>query len=377
MTHTMWKVICRPGIAVLVTVTIWTPMATCSDTGMTKELTQVRELAKRGSIRDEIALAGVYFAGKGVAQDSKMAAYWYEKAAGHGSPEAQNQIGYFYETGTGVTPDVSRALHWYQLAAATGFAPAKVNLAIAYLHGSGVAKNEELAMQLLTQAFQGGNGTAATYLGDISYFGIGVKEDKIAGERWFEQGLKLHDPLAAFNLGSLYSVTEDHSHDLAKAAGLLRLAADAGYVPAMHSLGLLLVNHSELKQEPQQSRDLLETAAKAGSWKSSIVLGILAREGRGEPADYKAAYFHFRLALLQGHAEASHVIKRDTDALGAKISDEDRQTAATAANTWFERQPFTLAFVFKDSNRGDFPAAALASASDGSFAGQLLPLSSS
>jgi hypothetical protein len=93
--------------------------------------------------------------------------------------------------------------------------------------------------------------------------------------------------------------------------------------------------------------------------------------------DYKSAYFHFRLALLQGRTEASHVIKRDTDALAAKITDEERRTAITAANAWFEHQPLTLAFVFKDSNRGDFPAAALASASDGSFAGQLLPLSSS
>ena len=70
----------------------------------------------KGSIRDEIVLAGDYFTGSGVERDPKMAAYWYEKAAGHGSPEAQNQIGYFYQAGIGVTRDSKRAFHWYQLA---------------------------------------------------------------------------------------------------------------------------------------------------------------------------------------------------------------------------------------------------------------------
>ena len=120
--------------------------------------------------------------------------------------------------------------------------------------GSAYAQDGELAVRLLNQAFQAGNGTAATYLGHLYYFGIAVKQDKVVAEKWFESGLKLHDPLAAYDLGSFYSIHPDHPHDLPKAADLLRAAADAGYVPAMHSLGLLLVNHPELKQSPGQSR---------------------------------------------------------------------------------------------------------------------------
>ena len=250
-------------------------------------------------------------------------------------------------------------------------------MAIVYLHGTGVSKNGDLAVQLLTQAFQEGNGTAATYLGDFYYFGVAVKEDKIVAERWFESALKLHDPLAAYNLGSLYSVNAEHPHDIPKAAELLRQAADAGYVPAMHSLGLLLVNHPELKQGPQQSRTLLDMAANAGSWKSSIVLGILARDGRGVPADNKAAYLHFRVAVLQGGAEANRIVKRDIDILAAKIGAEECKTEDSAANEWFEHHPLALAFVYKDGTKRDFPAAALTYSTDGSFAGQLVPLASS
>lgn len=380
MTHTMWKAFCRFGISALLGIfPFWAAMPVrAADTGAAEDLTHVRMLAEQGSIHDEIALAADYFTGTGVTQDSKKAAYWYEKAAGHGSPEAQNQIGYFYQAGIGVSPDSKRALHWYQLSASSGCAAAKVNLAIAYLNGLSVQKNTDLAVRLLTQAFQDGNGTAATYLGLLSYFGKAMKEDKVAGERWFESGLKLHDPLAAFNLGSLYSVYADHPRDLLKAADLLHQAADAGYVPAMHSLGLLLVNHPELKQDPQQSRTLLETAANAGSWKSSIVLGILARDGRGVPVDDKTAYFHFRVAVLQGGEEANRVIKRNMDTLGAKISAEERRAAISAANAWFEHHSLAFAFVYKDRvSKSGFPAAAMVAAPDGSFAGQLVPLSSS
>jgi TPR repeat protein len=237
----------------------------CANPTDPEDLTTVRARAEQGSVFHEILLAGDYFTGNGVAQDPKMAAYWYERAAGHGSPEAQNQIGYFYQAGIGVSKDPKRAIHWYQLSAASGFAKAKVNLGVAYLRGIGVPKNEDLAVRLFNQAFQAGNGTAATYLGLLYYFGIAVNQDRVAAEKWFESGLKLHDTLAAYDLGSMYSINPDHPHDLPKAAGLLRQAVDGGYVPAMHYLGLRPVNTPELKQDPRDSRITLQTAAKAGS----------------------------------------------------------------------------------------------------------------
>jgi hypothetical protein len=104
----------------------------------------------------------------------------------------------------------------------------------------------------------------------------------------------------------------------------------------------------------------------------------LARDGRGTPVDYRAAYFHFRFALLQGKEEADHLIKRDMNALGTKLSDQERQVAMAAAEEWFEHHSLKFAFLYKNgASPNNFPAAALTFASDGSFAGQLLPLSSS
>jgi hypothetical protein len=372
---TTWTTVRRSAISTLpLAFALWTATPVYADSEGAADLTSVRAHAEQGSVLDEILLAGDYFTGTGVAQDLKMAAYWYERAAGHGSPEAQNQIGYFYQAGIGVPKDSSRAVHWYQLSAASGFAKAKVNLAVAYLRGLGVQQNNEQALRLFNQAFQAGNGTAATYLGLLYYFGIAVKQDRAAAEKWFESGLKLHDPLAAYDLGSMYSISADHPHDLPKAAALLRQAADGGYVPAMHSLGLLLVNHPEVKPAtPQEIRTLLETAANAGSWKSSIVLGILARDGRGTPVDYKTAYYHFRVALLQGREDAEKIIKKDIDIMAARISAEESQTAVSAANAWFEHHSLPLIYVNREGTpRHDFPMVGIALTPDGS-AGQLLP----
>ena len=375
MTYSTWTIIRRSGISVLtLAFALWAAMPVYSYPTAAADITTVREHAEQGSVLDEIVLAGDYFTGSGVAQDPKMAAYWYEKAAGHGSPEAQNQIGYFYQAGIGVPKDPTRAVHWYQLAAASGFAKAKVNLAVAYLRGIGIRQNSEQALRLFNQAFQAGNGTAATYLGLLYYFGIAVPKDRAAAEKWFESGLKLHDPLAAYDLGSMYSVNEDHPHDLPKAARLLREACDGGYVPAMHSLGIMLVNHPEIKPaNRQESRVLLETAANAGSWKSSVVLGILARDGRGVPVDYKAAYYHFRVALLQGGADAEKMIKKDVEIMATRVTEEEGQTAVSAANTWFEHHSIPLIYVYKEGTpRHDFPMVGIALAPDGT-AGQLLP----
>ena len=380
MMLTTWKAIVHhfPVSFLLVTSALWAVTPDNTDTANSTDLTQVRTLAAKGSIRDEITLAGDYFTGTGVKQDTQKAAYWYEKAAGHGSPDAQNEIGYFYQAGIGVPQDTQRALHWYQLASASGCARAKVNLAVGYLFGVGVRKDEELAVRLLNQAFQQGNGTAATYLGLLYYFGLTVKQDKPTGEKWFESGEKLHDPLAAFNLGSLYSVEPDHPHDFLKAAELLGQAAAAGYVPAMHALGLLLVNHPELKQDTAQARTLLQAAENAGSWKSSVVLGILARDGNGTPVDYPAAYFHLRVAVLQGGTDAERITKHDVESLAAKIGSDECRKQASAANSWHQSHPIAFAFVYKvGAAKGAFPATAVAYASDGSVAGQLIPLSSS
>src|ERR1700722_1161093 len=337
------------------------------------DIPQLQAAAKDGYVPQEIELAAAYFTGNGVTQDAKQAAYWYQKAAESGDPEAAKEIGFFYQAGIGVPADPAGAVHWYQLAAASGLASAKVNLGVMYVWGLGLPKNEALAAQLFQEAASKGDGTGASYLGDLYYFGMGMQQDKATAERWYGTGAKLHDPIAAYNLGSLFSVEADHPHDLRKAAALLRQSAAAGYVPAMHSLGLLLVNHSELTKSQQEAPSMLEAAANAGSWKSSVLLGVLARDGRGVPEDSKAAYYHFQVATLQGGEPAMRLVSNDVAMLSKKLGPTQTQVLDSKANIWYQQHHVTLLFVYRTGDKRErFPASALAAPVNGLHAGQLL-----
>lgn len=335
--------------------------AQAADPAADKKINELRKRAEQGFVDQQIALAAAYLAGRGVPQDLVQAAHWYQKAAQAGSPEAQNEIGYFYQQGIGVPVDWVRAVHWFQLASAAGMRRAKVNLGVSYLNGMGVRKNPALARKLFLEALDKGLGLAATYLGDMDYFGVGGAVDKAAGEKWFEQGVKLHDPEAAYDLGVLYFQQEGHPRDLVRAAGLLRFSASKGYVPAKHSLGMLLVNHPDLAQSNQEAVAALQEASNAGNWKSSVLLGVLARDARNGAANPSLAYYYFHLAGLQGGDEGNRVVAADLKVLQRSVSKDERAAQAAHADAWFEqhRQPLMFVYPEKDLDR-DFPMVAVA-----------------
>jgi TPR repeat protein len=338
------------------------------------DIPRMQAEANKGSISREIELGAAYFIGRGVQQDEKLAAYWYEKAANAGDPHAQKQIGYFYQAGIGVPRDPVRAAQWYERAVAGGLVSAKVNLGVAYLWGLGVPKNMAFGAELFRQAVQKGSGLGADYLGDMYYFGIGTQPDIPAAEHWYSIGAKLHDPRAEFRLAGLLSNGQGDKHDPAKAAELLRESSNAGYIPAKHALGLLLANHPELTTSPHEGVDLLQASAAAGTWKSSAALGILARDGRGLPMDPKDAYFHFRVAVLQGGEVARKVVANDLSILSTKITEKEMGALDQEAAAWSKTHPLSLDFIYKDGvDLKEFPAFALATANNEIHAGLLIP----
>ena len=316
-----------------------------------QKLLKLQAEARRGVVAAETELAHHYLRGDGVAQDTGLAAHWYEKAAQSGNVNAQNWIGYLYQTGTGVLVDLSRALHWYQLAAASGSSDGKLNLGVLYLKGLDVRQDIPFAMQLFEEGARKGGGAAACFLGDIYYFGLTGTRDLPTAEKWFQMGAKLHDPMAAYHLGEFFSVTPDHLHDFRKAADLLRRSAESGYVPAIHSLGLLLLKHPEIKQAEHESLTLLEAAANAGEWRSSALLGILARDGKGVPVDKKSAIYHFQIAVLQGGDEAEHLLRHDINLLSGPLDEDERVATTSAARAWYMRHPSGQ--IFAVGNRSE------------------------
>jgi len=326
------------------------------------------------TVEQEIKLANDYFVGHGVVQDFGQSAYWFERAAGAGDAQAQMQIGYFYEAGIGVPKDLERAAHWYQIAASNGSATAKVSLGTLYFWGTGVQEDRQLAAQLYRQAAAKGSGLAAYYLGDMYYSGAGVAQDEAAGERWYEKGAEMHNAQAEYDLGLLFFDRVEHAHDVRRAAVLLRESADADYVPAMYSLGLLLLKNPNLAKSTDVATVLLERSAKAGIWKSSLLLGVLARDGRGVPADASAAYYHFRVATLQGGDDAKNLLEADIRRLMLSLGPEQTALLDSEAESWYGQHRNVLEFVYRGGNdRAKYPNYALAVPENGTHTVEMLP----
>jgi hypothetical protein len=342
--------------------------------GSDADLPEIRAAAEHGHVHDQLALGAAYLSGHGVQQDLKLAAYWYEKAAGLGDPLAENEIGYFYEMGIGVSPNPSRAVHWYQLAASAGLLDAKVNLGIAYLWGKGVPQDQKMAERLINEAATKGSGIGAAYMGEMYNFGEGVAQDQAAAEHWYEKGARLHNSLASYRLGVLLSTPIDHPRNIERAAALFRESAGAGFIPAKHSLGLLMLNHPELGYSSEEALTNLDQAAAAGTWKSQIILGILARDGKSVAKDDRAAYFHFRIAAQQGGDAAQALVQKDLQTLEKRLSTDQRAAIDQDANNWIQKHSLALEVVYKDGDHWSrFPAFALATKSSDEHAVGLVP----
>lgn len=294
---------------------------------------------EQSNLQHELKLAADYFAGRGVAPDLKQSAFWYRKAADQGDPGAQVELGYFYLNGIGVDRDSTQAVRWFTRAAVSGSHLAKLDLAILYLKGRGVEQDPALATKLLRELVKQHDARAEGYLGIMYMLGIGVEKNVQVAEKLFKDGANQKNPEAEYSMGILYSAIDGHPKDLEKAAGYFRLSGAQGYVPSKHSLGLLLVNNANLSQQPGEAVQMLTEAATDGSWKSSLTLGILSRDGRYAPANIVEAYRWFLIAAQQGGPEAEKLAKNDLAVARAKLDPVEQDTVEKDAASWLLQHP--------------------------------------
>lgn len=310
-----------------------------------------RSRAAAGHMQEELQLANDYYIGKRVARDLVQSAYWFRKAAEQGDPGAEVEIGYFYLTGTGVKADGQQAVRWFTRASASGSHMGKLNLAVAYLRGIGVPSDPHLGASLLSELAKEQDPRGEDYLGLVYMIGIGVEKNPATAEHWFELAAQHHSPEGNYSMGTLYTGVAGHARDLDRARRYFEQSVNGGYIPSKHSLGLLLVNHPELQQTPGEAVSLLQSAAAAGLWRSSVVLGILFRDGQGVLKDSSAAYTWFTIASQQGGSQAQADISADLAVFKSSLAAEERSKAEQAASQWMIAHPPSEVFV-----RGGNPA---------------------
>lgn len=162
---------------------------------------------------------------------------WFDKAAQHRIPAAQQFLGDCLARGIGRAVDGPGAVRWYAEAAASGITGADCAAGELYLDGKIVARDVPRGLALCTRAAQAGSVPAMLVLAD--YYRTAAPPQ---ARLWYGQAAQRHNPAAQFQLGIMLSEGAGGPVDVAQARFWLEQAALAGYVPAYLPTAILYAN---------------------------------------------------------------------------------------------------------------------------------------
>jgi TPR repeat protein len=229
------------------------------------------------------------------------AAVEYERATRSRHAMAQASLAYLYETGQGVQRNLMKALELYQLAAQQGHSVAQYNLGRIHQNGlkhlnQVIAPNPALAEQFLRRAAAQGVVAAYHQLG-ILYHTQGGRVNPAALN---PEQIKIWDKNGDGKLTSAENRLFQDAHDH------FLLAAQQGYGPSLHALGVMYQRGEGVKIDLARAAYWLEEAVKHEQPDSFYNLAQLYENGLGVPPNLPRAFILYREAARMGHAPSQY-----------------------------------------------------------------------
>jgi TPR repeat protein len=195
------------------------------------------------------------------------------------------------------------------------------------------------ALDVIKEAAEAGNAKALNILGAAYEEGRGVEVDRPRAIALFEQAAKAGEVRARYNLGTIYAFgSGEIPMDRDQAKREFRLAASAGYAPAMTALGQLretatppdhdaaadwyekaddkgdvvatanlahaYVTGQGRPENWSEARVLYTEAAERGYPRAYNDLGVMHQKGYGVHADVLTAFTYFLVSVERGYAKA-------------------------------------------------------------------------
>lgn len=290
-----------------------------------RELERLKHLAAQGDSRAQIALAGMYYDGRGVDQNFQEALRLYRKAASQGEAGAQYALGGMYYLGQCVQKDFTEAANWFMKAANQNHPEAQRALGWAYDKGQGVPKNRDEAIVWFKKAArlghkgalktlkkmgiplepQGSESPQTQELKDLAPQDLAPKDlPDMGGSEKKEQPSEVDllleqahqgDPQAQYQLSKRYYRGQGVPQDMGASQKWLERSATKGFVEAQFSLGVM---------HYKEAVKWFQRAAEAGSDKAQFSLGVMFMEGRGVQRDTEEAVRWFKEAAKNGNRDA-------------------------------------------------------------------------
>jgi len=266
------------------------------------DLELLTTMAESGDVPSMLQLGKGYWNGNGVPVDPEKSRYWWDRAAGKGSLEAQMMLGAAYFSGVKLPKEGTLALK-YLLMVAQKPDP-----------GPGEKGTVALAQYFVANLYAGGRGVEKSSEKKVDFLKRSVANG-LAG--------------AEFALGMLYNDGADGLQvDKAQACQLFIKAADQGHVQSMHNAGFCYQTGTGVQANLTTAVHYYTKAAENGSTGSMHNLGLLC--GKNNQAD--CAYFWLRVAQNSGADEKQELIDAAKRHLTpAQVDEQDK-----AVSAWME-----------------------------------------
>ena len=146
------------------------------------------------------------------------------------------------------------------------------------------------AVELLTQAAEHGNSSAAFTLGQLYLSGTALPRDPAAAVRWLERAAESGNQYAQYRLGKLLLQGEDVPKDVEAAVRWLTASAEQGSQYAQYALGKLYLMGEEIPEDREAARQWFQRAAEQGNQYAQYFCGAhgppgsFSRRAVGRPA---------------------------------------------------------------------------------------------
>lgn len=287
------------------------------------------QAADAGSGDAQMSLYHSYAEGRGFPQDKDKALDWLRKAAASGHAEAEHLLGSNYLLGEGgLDKDPQRGVGYLVRAAEKGHPGAQSNLAWAYYTGTGVTQDEARARALYVQAAEQGLARAAIVAGTLFEEGRGGPADPELAVRYYRIADVQGSPYAGAKLGRMIVNNSYDPSDLPETAEVapswVAQAADAGEEGALDwlnaraaegdtlshfLLGALYHESQTVPQDPEQAVRHMRIAAEAGIVPAQIQFARFHAEGYGVERSLVQAHVWTNIAASNGSDDAAE--KRD------------------------------------------------------------------
>ena len=159
------------------------------------------------------------------------------------------------------------------------------------------------AVELLTQAAEHGNGSAAFTLGQMYLSGTTLPRDPAAAVRWLERAAEGGNQYAQYRLGKLLLQGEDVPKDVDGAVRWLTASAEQGNRYAQYALGKLYLLGEEVPEDREAARQWFQRAAEQGDQYAQYFVEHMGRRDLFPVAQSVAQLLHHLAGIFREQSQ--------------------------------------------------------------------------